>query len=131
MGYIKAQKSAFGEIKPIHELNPGITTIKVLKHENGHIYGQIGGQKARIAYSPDHILDLEVGETFDIPLNQINLAAYYGAQAIPEGTAYISSKTGKYYYHIFDPRSLRITPKNRLYFSTEEEAVGEGFIPPK
>ena len=131
VGFSEAKTFSFPQFKPVPELNPGITTIEFLKQENGILYGQVEGQKARIAYSPEHIDDLEVGHTFEIPLNQITLNAYYGPQDIPEGMAYISSKTGKYYYGIMDPRALRITPKNRLYFQSATEAENAGFSAPK
>lgn len=134
-GYIiaweEAKKTSFPELKQIPDLNPGIATIKFLKQEEGKIYGKVEGQKARIAYSPENIEDLEVGETFEIPLDKISLSAYYRAEDIPEGVAYISSKTGKYAYSILDPRSLRILPKNRIYFATKEEAYEAGFITPE
>lgn len=130
-GLTEAKTRSFPEFKPVSKLNSGIATIKFLKQENGVLYGQIDGQKARLAYSPEHIDDLNVGETFEIPLSQISLSAYYGALEIPEGVAYISSKTGKYYYGIMDPRALRITPKNRLYFQSSSEAENAGFSAPK
>lgn len=131
IGYSQAKTNSFSAIKPVEELNPGIATLKFMKYENGKIYGQIAGQKARIAYSTDHIYDLAMGENFEIPLNQINLGMYYSAQDVPEGVNFIASKSGKYYYHVLDPRAIRITPKNRMYFKAEQEALGEGFIPPK
>ena len=127
VGFSEAKTRSFTEFKPVSELNSGIATIKFLKVEKGVLFGQIDGQKARIAYSPEHIDDLEMGQTFEIPLDQITLNAYYGALEIPKGMAYISSKTGKYYYGIMDPRALRITPKNRLYFESSAEAENAGF----
>jgi len=131
VGYGQAQKYNFAALKQTRDINPGISTLKLLKEENGTIYGQTEGQKLRIAYGPEKIFDLKPGEKIEIPMNEINLASYYGAKDIPEGIAYISSKTGKYFYSVLDPRALRILAKNRLYFSTEEQAYEEGFIPPK
>lgn len=129
LGYKEAQGNSFKEINPVSEVNPGIATIKFLKQEKGKLYGQVSGQEARIAYSLDHIKEVKVGESFEIPLKDTNLAAFYGAEEIPEGMTYISSKSGAYFYHILDPRSLRITPKNRVYFQTEEQALEAGYQP--
>lgn len=131
LGHSEAQTLSFGEIKPVSDLNLGIATFKLLKEENGQLHGQVDGQKARIAYHPEHILDLKPGESFEIPLKDVNLSSYYEFENIPEGMAYISSKSGKYYYSILDPRALRLNPKTRLYFTTEIEAQEAGFIAPK
>ncbi len=131
VGYHQAQNESFPEIIPIQDTNPHISTVKFLKVEDGTLYGQIDGQKARLAHSPDHISDLNVGDDFQIPLNEINLASYYSVETIPDGVSYIASETGKYYYSILDPRALRLTPKNRQYFYTEDEDLNAGYIAPK
>jgi len=131
IAYFHAVVSSFPEIKEVAELNPGITTIKFLELSGSKIKGKIEGQKARIAYSPDHIYDLEAGESFELPIYQINLASYYAAADLPVGMQYIASSKGKYFYHVLDPRAFKITPKNRLYFALATEAEIQGFLPAK
>ncbi len=131
VGYFKAYKNAFPKFKESIDVNPKISTIKFLKLEHGIIKGEISGRKTRIAYSPEAIFDLEENESFEIPIYKINLSQFYSARDLPEGVQYIASKHGKYYYHIMNPRSLKITPKNRVYFKKSDEAEKRGYIPVK
>ena len=131
LGYFNGTRTSFPEIKQAGELNPGIATIKFLTVKNGYLYGKTGGQKARIAYSPDNITDLEPESEFKIPLNNINLKDFYVAETLPEDVQYIASSQGKYYYPILDKRAFGITQKNKLYFKTASEAEKNGYIPPK
>ena len=131
LGYFRGARSSFPEIKEVSDINPGISTIKFLKLEGGLLKGEITGQKARLAYSPEHIVDLQPGETFEIPIYQVSLGQYYSARDLPEGMQYIASKTGKYYYSVLDPRAFRLTPKNRVYFTLSSEAEKMGYLAPK
>ena len=121
----------FPEIKTAGEINPGIATVKLLEVKNGQLIGKISGQNARLAYSPDDILELDKEANFSIPLNDINLKDFYVSDTIPEGTEFIASSSGKYYYPILDKKAFNITPKNRLYFKTAEDAKKKGYVAPK
>jgi hypothetical protein len=131
VGYFRSARAAFPEMQEVADLNPGIATIKFLKLENGMLKGEIAGQKARLAYSTEHVFDLEPGESFEIPVYEVSLYQYYSARDLPEGTQYIASKSGKYYYSVLNPKAFGITPKNRLHFKTKEEAEKMGYLPTK
>jgi len=131
LGYFRSAQASFPEMKEVPDLNPGIATVQFLKLENGLLKGEIAGANARLAYDTKNILTLEPGETFEIPIYQVSLYQYYSARDLPEGTQYISSKSGKYYYSVLSPKAFGITPKNRLHFKTAEEAEKMGFLPPK
>ncbi|MBU0667507.1 hypothetical protein KJ835_00135 [Patescibacteria group bacterium] len=131
LGYYRAAQAAFPGMTEVADINPEIATIRFLKFENGMLKGEIAGQKARLAYSPEGVLDLEPGQSFEIPAAGITLYQYYSVRDLPEGTQFIASKSGKYYYSVLNPKAFGITPKNRLYFKTEEEAEKIGFLPPK
>ena len=131
IGYFHAISKSFPKIKTIAEINPGITTIKLLEVKNGQLIGKISGQKARIAYSSDSFLELEAEDDFAIPLSKINLKDFYASNAIPDGTKFIASKQGKYYYSILDKKAFNISTKNRLYFKNIDEAEKNGYIQSK
>ncbi len=131
IGFFSATVKKFPEIKTIGEINPGVATIKLLEVKNGQLYGKISGRNARLAYSPDDILELDVGSEFQIPLYKINLKDFYVADTIPENTQFIASSKGKCYYSILDKRAFNITESNRLYFSSAKEAENKGYKPPK
>ncbi|MBU0578137.1 hypothetical protein KJ742_02640 [Patescibacteria group bacterium] len=130
-GYFQAMRNSFPEIEFVDEINQGVTTIKLLDVENGNLIGKISGRNARLAYSADNILELDAESEFEIPLNQIDLEDFYVAETIPEDTLYIASSKGKYYYSIFDKRAFNITPDNRLYFTSTEDAEQKGYQQPK
>lgn len=96
--------------------------------KNGKLYGRISGREGRIAYGPDDILTIEKEGNFEISLNKIRLADFYQAEDIPDGMQFIASIQGKYYYSVFDKRALAISPKNRLYFPSAEEAEKYGYL---
>ena len=128
MGYFRATKNNFPEIKIVDEINPGITTIKLMEVRNGKLYGKISGREARLAFSSDDILELEKESEFEIPLSAINLKTYYQANSLPENAQFVASKQGKYYYSVFDKRAFSISSKNRIYFSNTTEAEKMGYI---
>ncbi len=96
--------------------------------KNGKLYGEVTGQTARIAYSTDGITDVRPEEKFEIPINQISLKNYYQARDIPENAQFVASKSGKYYYSVFDKKAFNLKPSNRLYFSSTSEAEKMGYM---
>lgn len=128
LGYFRASQKQFPEIKTVNEINPGITTIKFLEVKNGKLFGKIDGNKGRLAYSATHILEMDVGEEFEILLSDISLKSYYQAENIPENAFFLASRKGKYYYSVFDKSAYRIKQENRIYFETEKEAEEIGFL---
>jgi hypothetical protein len=129
LGHYRAARAAFPQMREMTDLNPGIATIKFLKLENGLLKGEIAGADARLAYDTEHILSLEPGDVFEIPVYQVSLYQYYSARDLPEGINYIASKNGKYYYSVLNARAFSLTPKNRLYFKTAQEAEKAGYLP--
>jgi hypothetical protein len=131
IGYYNAATSSFPDIKTIDDINPGISTVKLVEIKNGYLVGKISGPGARIAYSADGILDLGEDDSFKIPVGQINLKDFYYTEDIPDGTQFLASSRGKYYYSVLDGRAYTITPKNRIYFQSQKEAENKGYLPAK
>ena len=128
VGYFYATSKSFPEIQIVDEINPGITTIKLLEVKNGQLIGKISGRKARLAYSSDNIIELGLEDKFTIPLSKINLKDFYASDALPEGTQFIASSQGKYYYSVLDKKAFNISSKNRLYFENSQEAESKVYI---
>ena len=129
LGYFRSAQAAFPQMEQVPDINPEIATIRFLKLENGLLKGEVAGNSARLAYDTENILSLQPGDSFEIPIYQVSLYQYYSARDLPEGTQYIASKAGKYYYSILDTKAFTITPKNRLFFKTSQEAEDKGFLP--
>lgn len=129
IGYIQAQKLEFPYIRTVEDINMGMPTLKLLEVKNGSIHGEVSGKSVRLAYNTDDIQDIVPGEFFEIPLNSINLSAYYGPENTPEGVHFIASKQGKYYYSILNPKAFQISPQNRYFFTNENDALRAGYKP--
>ena len=129
IGYMQTKKMDFPEITEAGEINPGIATVKFMKLEGNKLIGRIDGKEARLAYSLENILTLNPGEDFEIPIYEVKLADFYTTETLPEEAQFIASLQGKYYYHILDPGAFRITPKNRVYFTDEQQAIRSGYLP--
>lgn len=128
IGYFQAKTRSFPEIQTVGEINSGVTTVKLLEVKNGLLRGRISGRHARLAYTPEDILELGEEEEFEIPLSKINLKNFYVAESLPPGTEYIASSQGKYYYSVLDKKAFNISPKNRIYFSSADEAEQKGYL---
>jgi len=128
VGYFRATHNRFPEIEFTDDINQGVATIKLMEIKNGKLSGEVAGRNVRIAYSPDKILDLNKEDTFEIPLNEINLKSYYQANNIPSDALFVASKNGKYYYSVLDKRAFNLSISNRIFFSNSEEAEKLGYI---
>lgn len=127
LGYYRASVNSFPEIKLTEEVNPEITTIKLMEVKNGMLKGEIAGDDIRIAYSADRISDFAPGDSFEIPLNSINLKSYYKTESIPDWAMYAASKSGKYYYSVFDKRAYNLSQTNIIYFKNAADAEKMGY----
>ena len=47
--------------------------------------------------------------------------------AVPEGMEFVASKRGEKYYAVDSSQGSKITPENRIYFRTAEEAERAGY----
>lgn len=129
LGNFQAAKASFPEITPIQEVNRAVATVKLMEVGHGNLIGKVEGQKVRMAYNSEQILELAPGDSFEIPLDDVSLNLFYLEHQIPEEARFIASNSGKYFYHILDKRSLSITPKNRVFFSTADQAEKAGYLP--
>ncbi len=131
LGFFRASREAFPEIKLVPDVNEGVATIQFTGIEKGELRGQLTGRKARVAYDKNPILILEPGDTFGIPLPQVNSLRSSGAVVsnAPAGALFVASKHGKYYYSVSDARAQQMAPKNRIYFNSKEDAEKKGYKP--
>lgn len=128
IGYFQISQRSFPNIKTIEDINQGVTTIKLFEIRGGKLIGEIGGRNARLAYNSDNIIEIEKDGTFEIPLNQISLRDFYVSKSISDDTQFIASKSGKYYYSIFDKKAFNLSESNRIYFTNEEDAENAGYM---
>jgi hypothetical protein len=128
LGYYNAKVKEFPEIKMVGDINPGVTTVQLIEVKDGKLFGKVTGREGRIAYSPEHILTVDKNQTFEVPIKDISLKDYYALENLPEGTLFVASKKGKYYYSVLQKSAFRISPENMLYFKSKEDAENSNFV---
>lgn len=127
LGYFRAADNAFPEIQTMPELNPGIATLRLMEVKNGQLIGETAGQKMRIAYNTQNILELEKNALFSVPIADISLKDYYPARSVPADAMFMASREGRYYYSVFEKSAYRISEKNRVFFGSAAEAEKNGY----
>ncbi|MFH0820678.1 MAG: hypothetical protein V1908_02780 [Candidatus Peregrinibacteria bacterium] len=129
VGFLRATRQASLPIQTIPDINEGVATIQFTGIEKGELKGQLTGRKARIAYDKNPILILAPGDTFGIPMPQTSIGASTASANAPVDAQFVASKRGKYYYSVSDTKAQQLSPKNRIYFKTKEEAEKKGYKP--
>ncbi|QQR83948.1 hypothetical protein IPJ72_01975 [Candidatus Peregrinibacteria bacterium] len=127
-GFARAQRMNFPDIKWVNDVNEGVTTLQLITAKQGVLKGVIAGNRSgRIAYQPEKIIEIAAGESFEIPLNEIDNPIINLKEIIPDWAQFAASKQGKYYYSVLEPSVLNLSETNRLFFATAQDAEQAGF----
>lgn len=125
IGFYRARHSAFPEFKDVGEVNPGVATLAFKGTKNGELTGKVTGREARMIIG-EKVFSLGEGQEFGLPKNELCAMAAVGPE-FPLDAQFVASRRGKYYYSVLDERSWGLSPENRTFFKTEEEALRAGF----
>ena len=102
---------------------PTVPVVKIEGIKNGNLEGKMSSG-IRLFLGNNHIQSNSSGAfstSFDkFMVNHIEVT-------VPEGMLFVSSSRGKNYYRVDSSAGEKISPKNRIYFRTEEEAINAGF----
>lgn len=101
-----------------------VPTISLERIVNQQLEGQVHGSVRFIL--GDERIELHPNTPFRIPATV--LLTHYTEIEIPEGMLYVASKKGKKYYPVASRAAQSITPSNRQYFATAQEAVQAGYV---
>lgn len=107
--------------------SPEIPLLILEKIENGILYGMNDGSEIRIIVGEgkEEIHPLPDGSfSFSIVSILPNLQMI----PAPEGMLFVASKNGKKYYPLDAPEADMLSPKNRIFFSSREEAESAGYV---
>ncbi len=109
----------------IHTIQPDLEPIVNIDGiRNGYVEGTINGG-ARLFFDGKQILTDEEGifhtESNPLLTNIITVE-------IPKGMRYVASKKGKKYYSVTESQANRLSPKNRIYFLTADDAEEAGYL---
>lgn len=105
------------------DLNQQVARIKIDRILNGILEGKIEGQPARVSVQ-DQLAATDAEGNFKIDVQAItNLVPI----PVPDGMNFVASKKGKKYYSVRSKSGANLSPANRVYFATEEEAINAGY----
>lgn len=103
--------------------------IEIMDIANGQIIGMVNTSEIRI----------KSGESVAVPddnnefVLNIQHLGFLGERVpilkhqIPEWAQFVASKNGKYFYELDEGSAKNLSVENRVYFASEEEAVGAGY----
>lgn len=109
-----------------------IPVISLFPIENGILLGKISGNEVRIdivSQSGKKSLT-QVFQTGPLALDIREIIPTLKEIPHPKNTKFTASKRGKKFYALDDPRAFLVSPKNRIFFATEEDAKEKGFRRP-
>jgi hypothetical protein len=126
LGFYRGAQSRFPEIRTVADINPGVATLRLDGMKDGKLKGSVAGREIRVVVASQDIRTFAPGEILEIPVSA-SASVSATAPSIPADAQFIASRRGKLYYSVFDPRALELSPENRLYFRSAEEAEKGGY----
>jgi hypothetical protein len=110
----------------VKDSGPDIPLLIFQKIENGVLYGHNKGIETRIIVGPkeEEIVALTNG---DFSFSVIEILPNLSQIPAPEGMLFAASKRGTKFWALDAPEAALITPKNRIFFRSKEEAEVRGF----
>ena len=113
----------------VEELNPKVPMIHITEISGAKIIGTVNKSEIRIA-SGDEVAVPFADLSFELDIQHLGFVGPRRPiikHKIPEGARFVASKKGKYFYELDEKSAKRLSPANRKYFETEEEARKAGY----
>lgn len=101
-----------------------VPVVRIDGFKEGAIVGSVLGE-ARVAFGPELALLSSSGGTFTLDATALLREAI--SPAVPPGMKFVASKRGKKFYPVHSTAGQNLSPANRVYFNTAEEAKAAGF----
>ena len=110
-------------ISIVPDIREGDSLVRIDKIKNGNLEGE-SSSGVRL-FLGNHQIPIDSSGAFSVPFE--NFLVNHLEVVVPEGMRFVASSRGKNYYRVDSSSGERISPKNRVYFATEEEARNAGF----
>ena len=125
VGRIIDQQITFAapSITLIPDERPTVPVVKIEGIRNGNLEGMMSSG-VRL-FLGNHQISQNSSGAFSTPFE--SFLVNHIEVIVPEGMRFVASSRGKNYYKVDSSSGERISPQNRVYFSTEEEAINAGF----
>lgn len=122
-GILSATAASSPMFMVVPDTRPLVPTVVLKGIENGELVGEIRGD-VRLFLGDRQIIPRGSG-AFRVPAGILKTDVR--TIALPEGMRFVASRKGKRYYPVHSKQAEELTPKNRVYFRTEEEARAAGY----
>ena len=113
-----------GPIEVVKANHERIPLIHFERIENGIMYGKTGEKELRFIVGENSIYSSFGGE-FSFPVSEF--LPMLKKIPSPEGALFVASKRGKRYWPLDAPEAFLLSEKNRIFFTSEEEAQNAEF----
>lgn len=118
------KKYGFHSVENIASKSSEIPVLSFQKIENGILSGKIYSGEARIIFPKE---ELHVIKNEEFQLSVLEILPMLKKIPSPENAKFVASKRGKKFYALDNPKAFLITAKNRIFFSSREDAIENGF----
>ncbi|MEI7510907.1 MAG: hypothetical protein WCJ84_01980 [Candidatus Peregrinibacteria bacterium] len=128
LGIMMEREFFFEEKTPLSVESASVQHIPVIrleKIENGILYGTAEGSELRLQLGTAKEISVLPSGKFSTNVSEIlpNLKKI----PAPAGMNFVASKTGKYFYALDHAKADTLAVKNRVFFTSEEEAMQKGY----
>lgn len=101
-----------------------VPVLKLEKIENGSLIGTSNVPEVRFQTEENNIFVFHDGS---FRLDITNILPLSTKIPAPEGAQFVASSRGKKYWALDTPEAALLTPKNRIFFKSAEEAESKGY----
>jgi len=99
------------------------TVVQIDRMQAGNLVGSIKGD-ARV-FIGEQLVVPQADTTFNVAAT--SLLTNHIAVLVPPGMNYVASKQGSKFYSVHSKQGGKLTPKNRVYFETVQQALDAGY----
>lgn len=124
IGWWQMQNTAEAIAKPIAtpENFHTVPILSIEKIENGMMKGS-SNQEIRITL-PSGNTEIMAGGSFSVSV--VDILPMLKTLPAPSGAMFVASKSGKKYYPLDHPSAFLLSPKNRVFYFSETDAIKSG-----
>ena len=109
------------------EINPKVALVSFERIESGKLIGHLEGHQARLK-TRNHVSVPAIDGGFELDLSDLGVFSENVEPIdIPAGAQFVASRGGKKVYSLSSKSGQRISPQNRVYFSSVYEAMSKGY----
>ncbi len=131
-GRLSVQVEISSKVPPIHvvnDVNPKVPLVEITDVKNGKILGTVNRPEIRLSSGPSVAVPDEK-KHFELSIEHLG---FIGSKQpkdkalVPTWAKFVASKKGKYFYDLSGKSAKNLSPENKVFFATEQEAKEAGY----